>query len=71
MQISNVGKEAHLRPLQHGRHVICVNGRVAPSFVIEAACLVQVLEETPISFIAKDRESGQLEIVVHNAHHPT
>ena len=63
VSVGDVGEVVYLGELELDQQVERVHGGVAPALVVEAAALVQVLEEVEIGGIAPQRERGQLEVV--------
>ena len=63
VSVADVVEAVHPAELDHEHDVEGVDGRVSPALVVEAAGLVQVVEEAQVSLVAKYCKRGHLEVV--------
>ena len=62
VSVADVVEAMHPAELNHGQNVKCVHGRVSPTLVVEAAGLVQVVEEAQVGLVAKYGKRSNLEV---------
>ena len=62
MPVSNVLKPVQLLRLQEQRQRQAMNGRVAPSFVVESTSGIQVAKESSVLFRTEEVQVSYLEI---------